>query len=353
MSMLKKFFVNGGLFILLIVALGVVVWRSIDLESLMQTLVSTDIKYIFLGIGMMCVFFLCEAVNLGRTYRLLGSPKRLIDNIKYVCVGFFFSGITPSSTGGQPMQVVYMLGDGNTTAKSCLSLMLSFICYQTAIVCYGIVGYIVYGRELFDDSLGLHLLFIGGFLVNVAILGFMLLAVFKKNVILFVGRLIKLCIAVFSKPKAIAFKRSFSVLVDEYSSGAIYILNNTRQVVTTLMIAFIQPLAMGSVTCAVYLAMGMSGTSLLKIFFTQCIVLLSVSALPLPGSVGASESVFYRLFSDVFTMERLPSAMLLSRSISFYLFIVITGIVTAVGYVSMKRRRLERNRAAEQTCKED
>ena len=43
--------------------------------------------------------------------------------IQYSYIGFFYSGITPSATGGQPMQLYYMKKDGNELSKSSIVLM--------------------------------------------------------------------------------------------------------------------------------------------------------------------------------------------------------------------------------------
>ena len=65
----------------------------------------------------------------------------------------------------------------------------------------------------------------------------------------------------------------------------------------------------------------------MTVFSLQSILFISVSAIPLPGSVGSSESSFLTLFKTLFPVSTLSSAMLLSRGISFYLFVIISGIV--------------------------
>ena len=60
-----------------------------------------------LGLGMV-VFDLNIVVDalVTRIYLQSQYPKvRFIDALKVSCVGVFFSAITPSSTGGQPMQL--------------------------------------------------------------------------------------------------------------------------------------------------------------------------------------------------------------------------------------------------------
>ena len=61
----------------------------------------------------------------------------------------------------------------------------------------------------------------------------------------------------------------------------------------------------------------------------QAVLFLSVSSLPLPGAVGLTEVGFLLLYQTVFPAAILPSAMLLSRTVSFYLILLCCGLVIA------------------------
>lgn len=49
----------------------------------------------------------------------------------------FYSGITPSATGGQPMQLYEMKKDGNSVSSSTVVLMVTAVCYKLVLVCIG------------------------------------------------------------------------------------------------------------------------------------------------------------------------------------------------------------------------
>lgn len=65
----------------------------------------------------------------------------------------------------------------------------------------------------------------------------------------------------------------------------------------------------------------------------QSILYVAVSSLPFPGAVGVSESAFMLLFKMMYSDKILPSAMILSRFVSFYLCVLITGSVLAIIYL--------------------
>ena len=81
----------------------------------------------------------------------------------------------------------------------------------------------------------------------------------------------------------------------------------------------------------------------------QAVLFISVSALPLPGSVGVSESGFLTLFKLLFPVTVLNEAMLLSRGVSFYLFVFLCGMFILVkGFKDSREKRLARIRAAKE-----
>ena len=77
----------------------------------------------------------------------------------------------------------------------------------------------------------------------------------------------------------------------------------------------------------------------------QLLLSVSVEMMPLPGAVGISESVFLVLYDAIFGARYLYSAVVLSRGISYYLPLLVSGFVTLGARVAQLRRG--RVRAAE------
>ena len=96
-----------------------------------------------------------------------------------------------------------------------------------------------------------------------------------------------------------------------------------------------------SVPYFVYKAFGLSAYSYLDILALQTVLTICVSSLPLPGAVGASEGSFLKMFFVIFGQDFVLPAMLLNRGVSFYLFLILSGIVTmAAHFKVLKRDRL-------------
>ena len=84
---------------------------------MLQVLGTVKLQYILIAVVCMCIYVTCEAINIGRTLKALDEKTSFLKNIKYALIGFFFSGITPAASGGQPMQIYYMYKDKISVAN--------------------------------------------------------------------------------------------------------------------------------------------------------------------------------------------------------------------------------------------
>jgi hypothetical protein len=75
----------------------------------------------------------------------------------------------------------------------------------------------------------------------------------------------------------------------------------------------------------VYRAFGLDQATLWTVLALQALCALAVGCLPLPGSAGAAERVFLRGFAAVFGGGLVAPAMILTRTLSCYLPLLVTG----------------------------
>ena len=119
----------------------------------------------------------------------------------------------------------------------------------------------------------------------------------------------------------------------------------------TFITKCVQIFAIHSVPYWIYRSFGFNEYSIFMFVGVQAVLFISVSALPLPGSVGASESGFLILFKLLFPASVLNEAMILSRGVSFYLFVFLCGIFILVKYASDTRaKRLAKLQAAKEAA---
>lgn len=324
---LKNLLKNSIFFLLLIVITFFILFKDKNMTDISSTLSMVKVPFVILAVCCVFVFLCCEALNVKRTLKLFYRNCRFIDCLKYAFIGFFFSAITPSSSGGQPMQLYYMNKDRIEISHGSLALLVEFACYQLVTISMAVIGFAIEHHFLssIDQSLKL-MLFVGVFL-NTCIFIFTLLGIFSKRISLKAIDFIFVLVNKFNIKKAEQLKRRVYIQLEKYQEGAVFIRNNKRIIFKAVFTTVIQITALHSVPFLIYKAFGLGGFSYLSVFSLQAILYVSVSALPLPGAVGASEGGFITIFSTLFPARVISSAMLLTRSINFYLFVVISGIV--------------------------
>lgn len=122
MKKTKRMIRNLLLFILLIILTFYIILKDQNIPEIFSVFQNVKKQYILIAALCMCIYIICEAINIGRTLKNLNEKSTLWQNIKYALIGFFFSSITPAASGGQPMQIYYMYKDKISVANSTLAL---------------------------------------------------------------------------------------------------------------------------------------------------------------------------------------------------------------------------------------
>lgn len=328
---------NGGLFVLLLGLTFYIILKDNSLSQIASAVSDVELPYIFLGIGAMAIFLSCEALNIMRCLKLFGYEVSPLSAMKYAAVGFFFSSVTPSASGGQPMQVYYMYKDHIEVSHSTLALLFELLSFETVTVTLSIIGFL-YQRNTISASMGnLKYLLLIGVGLNLIVMLLLIMAIFSRNAIKKAAKAVTRLVGFFSKTKADVLEELFTEQITEYQQSARYFKENKMIFAKTLTTTLVQILAMYSVPFLVYKGFGLGDFNVLEVIALQAVLYVAVSALPLPGALGVSESAFMILFRTMFPAGILSSAMVLSRGISFYLFVLVTGLCVA-GLVLIKKK---------------
>ncbi len=314
------------------------IFHGKDLEEMMAAIRNADLKWLVPGVFLVIFFIWGESIIIWymmRSFRI-HLKKRIC--FLFSSVGFFFSCITPSATGGQPMQIYYMKKEKIPIPFATVILMIITITYKLVLVVIGL-GIPLFARGFMNRYLGKILpVFYLGLLLNVFCVGFMTLLVFhpvlaEKIITKSMDFLEKLHIIKHKETRRLKFKESMQI----YRETAAYLKDHKMVIFNVIVITFIQRIALFLVTYMVYLAFGMSGRGIWEVVFLQAAISISVDMLPLPGGMGISESLFMKIFAPVFLSVTLP-AMVVSRGLGYYSQLLISALFTAVAqiYYSVK-----------------
>ena len=335
----RKKIIFNGVFLAVVFALTVYgVFHGEDLSSMMDAIHRADKRWLVPGIALVAFFIWGESIIIWYMMRSSGICLKKRTCFLFSSVGFFFSCITPSASGGQPMQIYYMKKEKISIPVSTVILMIVTITYKLVLVVIG-VGIAIFGRGFLHKYLeGILPVFYLGLALNIFCVTFMTILVFHPllaKAILVKG--MKLLERLHLMKKKEGRLKKLEDSMDTYRNTAAYLKNNPFVIVKVIGITFIQRMALFAVTWFVYQAFGLHGTGFWEILFLQAVISVSVDMLPLPGGMGISETLFLTIFASVFGGLLLPG-MVLSRGLGYYGELLISAVFTVVAQLTIGKK---------------
>ena len=225
-NVVKKSFISSIIFVLIVIIVFYFIFKENNYQEIYFILRQSNKLYLLMALLCMACFSVFEAINIKIILNLLKNKVKFKKCYKYALSGFFVSGITPSSTGGDPMQLYLMSKDNIKVSYGALTLLLKILAYQITIVVLAIIGFI-FSHNIFADSLGnlKYIIFLGSFL-NILVGSLYFFIIFFKPVIVHIVDYISKILNFFHVKNTENIVNKITKLVNEYSSAADYIKKN-------------------------------------------------------------------------------------------------------------------------------
>lgn len=297
--------------------------------------------YLLAGIICVVTFIWGESIIIYYLMRTLGYQVKAGRCYLYSFIGFFFSCITPSASGGQPAQIYYMKKDRISIPVSTLVLMIVTITYKMVLVLLGLAVLIIRPPQVMkylEPEMGWCYL---GIFLNVVCVAGMLVLVFHPNL---AKKIITGGLRILERihiVKAIpARMEQLEKSMDKYNAAAQYFRTHIRVVVNVLLITFVQRLLLFFITWLTYRGFGLREISMPVIVLLQGMISVCVDMLPLPGGMGISEKLFLGIFIPVFGKALTLPAMIVSRGISYYSQLLISAVMTVFANFTIGKRNV-------------
>lgn len=299
-------------------------------ETLMQVLRTVNLQFVLWGVTALLFYILLEAQMI---HLMLNhdSESRYpwLSAFKATVAGQYFNLVTPFSSGGQPMQLHIMMKDGIPLRRGTAVLVNKFLVFQIGVTLYSFV-LILIQFLFFHQGLPLNNgLMILGVVFNCGGLALILLSIFRPALLKSLSTAVLHCLHWLRiTRRGLYWINWMNHKIDDYTSHIREMMAMRHLVTPVVLLTILQLTAYFSIGWFVYRALGLSGSSFLSIITLQALLFVSVAFIPTPGSAGASEGGFYLLFSTVFTQNTLAGGVLLWRGISYYLNLMVTGLLT-------------------------
>ena len=329
------------LFVVLVFGLtGWAVFQGQDLQQVIAFIGTADPKYIIPCLVCVLGFVLGESVIIYYLVRILGSRVLLSHCCLYSFIGFFYCCITPSASGGQPMQIVAMRKDGIPVAVSTVVLAIVTILYKLVLVLIGIAVVTIRPARLMACLEGVEPAIYIGLGINVVCIAALLLLVFCPGIVRAVSHWsFYLLRRIRPSLSADAQAQRLERILSQYAGAADFYKHHKLPLFYAFWLTLLQRIFLMFITWFTYKAFGLSGESLWVILTLQAIINLAADMFPAPGGTGLNEALFLTVFRPVFGAALVLPGMVISRGIGYYSQLLICGIMTALAALIIKKPR--------------
>jgi len=314
---------------------GVVVGNQ-GLNALLARWGSLNPRWMVAAILCMVGYWILEGCGLHWLVGCLYQGAPFHANMRTAMIGQLYSALTPFSSGGQPVQLMYMRRDGLDTGGGVSVLLIKSILYQTSMMLMALLPVISYGffRGRVPAFGWLAAL---GFGTNLAVTAGMLLLALSPNaarkLYAFVLRVLHFFRVVRDVDASMAKAQN---QFDIYRESTLRYERKWGALCGVVALTIIQLLMLYLVPYAIYRAFGYNESVLIHIVAAVAFVSMVSAFVPLPGGSGGAEGTFLLFFALFFRQTDLLMAMLLWRLVTYY-FSMITGALVML--VSRKRQR--------------
>ena len=345
MKKYKKILIDAILFFVII---GLTLYGDFhgeDLSGLKDAIKESNILWLIPAVPLVLFFIAGESIVIWHMLDCYGIYVKERFCFLFSAVGFFFSCVTPSATGGQPMQIYFMKKEDIPVPIATVILLVVTITYKFVLVVVGIGLWLFAGGFLAEYVAEARWVFYLGILLNVGCVILMCVVVFhpsfaKKTLILGAKLLERIHILKHKEERLDKIERS----MNHYHEAAEFMSSHWGMIARVFVITVVQRFAMFAVTYFVYRAFSLNSMNFFEVMFLQAVISVSVDMLPLPGGMGISEGLFMVIFKKVFGEALLIPGLILSRGLGYYSELFLSAIFTLVAVVVFQVREHKKSK---------
>ncbi len=283
-------------------------------------------------------FIWFEGVAILSILKGAGYKRNQFQGLIYSTSDIYFSAITPSATGGQPASAYFMMKDGIPGGVVTATLILNLMMYTISIVVLGICAVIIHPGVFFGFSKVSKILIVCGF-TALTVLASIFMLILRKGEKFFdiLARFLT-----FLHKKKIIKKldkklTKLEKVKTDYSSCAEIISAKPNILLKAFMWNYLQRGFQVMVPMLIHLSLGGKLADALKLFTSQCLITIGYNFVPVPGAMGIADYLMVDGFSGIMGREAAFELEMLSRGLTFYICVSVSGIITLIGYLIRRR----------------
>lgn len=324
-----------------------------DSATFSEMLAGLDWRYLLVVVGLFLVAFVCDSLKYTVLNRCNGYTLGFHKDMKMALIGKYYESITPTGTGGQPMQIYYLYKQGMPGTKSTSVTMVKYGIQMLAWTIFAAVVMICLAGtlgEIEDVAVQTTVRVCAwiGFGINGFIPVFVTFVIFCPRA---VSWLINLVIRLLHKIRLIKNADKLEVKIrswmDDFAVFSQFVYKRPLVFLLLLALCMVEPVTellipyfLLIALCGQYVTPGID--LCLTVVGLAMYATYAATFIPTPGNSGAIESVFMLAFAGI-AENVLFWYVLIWRFVLYYSFIVL-GIGMNIfdviaGFVRRRRQK--------------
>ena len=326
---MKRKWIN--IVVILAITVGFLWWALKDnFSQVMETLFSSNLGWMIVALAAFCVYMLFDTLSTYGIIKIYKKDTTFRFALYLGIINKFFCGITPLSSGGQPMQIYELKKKGVPVSTGANIEVQAYMMFQIAMMFLGIVSVILNAIFHFFDYIPvLNQMMIAGFIINLVILVGLLFISFSKN---FNRKVISAIISVLARLGLVHNKKA---RIERWENACDNYYKNGRELLRHKEV-FARGVCYQIVALTVYyllpifiaLAIGCADNlNVLNTFAASSYVFIMGCYVPIPGASGGMEAGFMGYFGTfVEAGPHLNVFVLLWRGVTYYMPMIAGAI---------------------------
>ncbi len=310
------------LVLLPLVILALMALLDPNVADISEVIRQIDPLWFIAAVGSMLLYYYFDVLMYQLACKYMEAPQPLGESVLTTMLGFFYSALTPFSSGGQPMQVLQMRRRGMRVGVATSVLMLKLLAWQFTLTLLGTLGFIFISGDVLEGGITMIVLYIIGYLLCLGILVVALLAFTKPDWIFRTGESLIDFLArhrLIKKAETVEnIHKNWKRIIVDYQGAVRFALKQRLGMFLIWLVSAGEAAAYMAVTYFIYRGLGFSTHGFLYVVLLQGLLYIAVCFVPLPGASIASEGGFYMVFAKLFTPAARFPALLLWRLITYY-----------------------------------
>lgn len=330
MEILKNIKKNTIIIVIITILVMYFILRK-DFPLIIKNLQNIDIKYLL--IAFLC-FFIYIILHSYAIYKTVNKKEKfsLIESIKHTVIVQFFNGITPFSTGGQPMEIYMLSNHGISISKSSNYILQNFIFYQIALVLLGLIAiFFNYAFHIFPEVPVLKQFVLLGFIINTLVAVVLLfISLSKKTIYKVINYILKILHKINIIKDIEKEREKWTRRMEEFHECADELRKKKSLFFLGVILNFIGLIAWYIIP--LFLAYSLDDFTSLNIINSitaSAYVMVAGSFIPIPGASGGIEYAFTKFFSNFMKTGKIATILILWRFITYYLGMILGSILFA------------------------